>query len=209
MFKCFKELYEDAKNIQDKDPAARNIFEVLLLYPGFHILIFHKIAHFFYGKKILFLARLISQIGRFFTGIEIHPGAKVGKRLFIDHGMGIVIGETSEIGDDCTIYHQVTLGGTGKDKLKRHPTIGNNVMIGAGTKVLGPISIGNNVKVGAGSVVVKSVKANTTVVGVPEYRIIEHYNSRPNLRNREKFCVSKISLDSVRRRARQNFARLP
>ena len=174
MLKFLKELYEDAKNIQDKDPAARNIFEVLLLYPGFHILIFHKIAHFLYRKKLLFLARLISQIGRFFTGIEIHPGAKIGRRLFIDHGMGIVIGETSEIGNDCTIYHQVTLGGTGKDRLKRHPTIGNNVLIGAGTKVLGPVKIGDNVKIGAGSVVLKSVESNSTVVGVPGDRVIKH-----------------------------------
>lgn len=174
MLKCLKEFYEDAKNIQAKDPAVRGFFEVLILYPGFHILIFHRIAHFLYKRKLLFLARLISQVGRFFTGIEIHPGAKIGKRLFIDHGMGIVIGETAEIGDNCTIYHQVTLGGTGKDKLKRHPTIGNNVLIGAGTKILGPIVIGDNVKIGAGSVVLKSVEENSTVVGVPEDRVIKH-----------------------------------
>lgn len=131
-----KNLYEDAKNIMQKDPACKNIIEAILLYPGFHILIFHTIAHFLYKHKLFFLARLISQIGRFLTGIEIHPGAKIGKRLFIDHGMGIVIGETATIGDDCTIYHNVTLGGTGKDKFKRHPDIGNNVMIGAGAKVL-------------------------------------------------------------------------
>ena len=131
-----KNLYEDAKNIKQKDPACKNIIEAILLYPGFHILIFHTIAHFFYKYRLFFLARLISQIGRFLTGIEIHPGAKIGKRLFIDHGMGIVIGETATIGDDCTIYHNVTLGGTGKDKFKRHPDIGNNVMIGAGAKVL-------------------------------------------------------------------------
>lgn len=132
----FKEVYEDAKNIMKKDPACRNILEVIILYPGFHILVFHKLSHFLYKHKILFLARLISQIGRFFTGIEIHPGAKIGKRLFIDHGMGIVIGETATIGNDCTIYHNSTLGGTGKDKNKRHPDIGNNVMIGAGAKIL-------------------------------------------------------------------------
>lgn len=131
-----KNLYEDAKNIMQKDPACKNIIEAILLYPGFHILIFHTIAYFLYKHKLFFLARLISQIGRFLTGIEIHPGAKIGKRLFIDHGMGIVIGETATIGDDCTIYHNVTLGGTGKDKFKRHPDIGNNVMIGAGAKVL-------------------------------------------------------------------------
>ena len=132
----FKELYEDAKNIMKKDPASRNIIEVIILYPGFHILVFHRLSHFLYRYKLLFLARLISQIGRFFTGIEIHPGAKIGKRLFIDHGMGIVIGETATVGNDCTIYHNSTLGGTGKDNNKRHPDIGNNVMIGAGAKIL-------------------------------------------------------------------------
>lgn len=167
-----KQLYLDAKNIMQKDPAARSILEVILLYPGFHILVYHRIAHFFYRCKLLFLARMISQIGRFFTGIEIHPGAKIGKRLFIDHGMGIVIGETAEIGNDCTIYHQVTLGGTGKDKNKRHPTIGNNVMVGAGAKVLGPIVIGNHVKIGAGSVVLKNIQDNVTVVGTPINRVI-------------------------------------
>ena len=134
----FIELYEDAKNIMRKDPACRNILEVIILYPGFHILVFHRLSHFLYKRKLLFLARLISQIGRFFTGIEIHPGAKIGKRLFIDHGMGIVIGETATIGNDCTIYHNSTLGGTGKDKNKRHPDIGNNVIIGAGAKILRP-----------------------------------------------------------------------
>lgn len=168
-----KQLYQDAKNIMKKDPAARNILEVIILYPGFHILIFHRIANFLYRQKLFFLARLISQIGRFVTGIEIHPGAKIGKRLFIDHGMGIVIGETAEVGNDCTIYHQVTLGGTGKDKNKRHPTVGNNVMIGAGSKVLGPIKIGNNVKIGAGSVVLHDIENNSTVVGVPIDRIIK------------------------------------
>lgn len=159
-----KSLYEDAKNIQKKDPACRNILEVILLYPGFHILIFYRISHFLYMHKLFFLARLISQIGRFFTGIEIHPGATIGKRLFIDHGMGIVIGETSTIGNDCTIYHNATLGGTGKDKNKRHPDIGNNVMVGAGAKILGPIKIGNNVKIGANSTVLKDIPDNVTVV---------------------------------------------
>lgn len=131
MINTIKQLYLDAKNIMQKDPAARNILEVIILYPGFHILIFYRISHFLYKISWFFLARLLSQLGRFITGIEIHPGAKIGKNLFIDHGMGIVIGETAEIGDNCTIYHQVTLGGTGKDKNKRHPTVGNNVMIGA------------------------------------------------------------------------------
>ena len=167
MIKFLKELYEDAKNILEKDPAATNILYVILLYQGFHVLIFHKIAHFLYEYKLYFLARFVSQFARFITGIEIHPGAKIGKRLFIDHGMGIVIGETATIGNDCTIYHGVTLGGTGKEKKKRHPDIGNNVMIGCGAKVLGPIKIGDNVKIGANAVVLKDVEKNTTVVGVP------------------------------------------
>lgn len=166
MIKFIKSLYIDAKNIKCKDPAARNVFEVILLYPGFHILVYHRIAHFLYKIKLFFLARLISQIGRFFTGIEIHPGAKIGKKLFIDHGMGIVIGETAEIGDECTIYHHSTLGGTGKDLIKRHPTIGNNVMVGCGSKILGPINIGDNVKIGAGAIVLKDVEEGKTVVGI-------------------------------------------
>lgn len=166
--KVFKHLYEDAKNILEKDPASRNILEVIILYPGFHALVFHKLSHFLYKKKCFFLARLISQIARFFTGIEIHPGAKIGRRLFIDHGMGIVIGETATIGNDCTIYHNSTLGGTGKDKYKRHPDIGNNVMVGSGAKVLGPIKIGNNVKIGANAVVLHDIPSNNTVVGIPE-----------------------------------------
>ncbi|MDF2865197.1 MAG: serine O-acetyltransferase [Clostridia bacterium] len=166
MIKFIKEIYEDSKNIKEKDPAAKNIFTVILLYPGLHAVIFHKITHFLYGKKLYFLSRLLSQIMRFLTGVEIHPGAVIGKRLFIDHGMGIVIGETAEIGDDCLIYHGATLGGTGKDVGKRHPTIGNNCMIGSGSKLLGPIVIGNNVKVGANAVVLENVEDNTTVVGI-------------------------------------------
>ena len=168
-----KDLYLDAKNIKEKDPAARSILEVVLLYPGFLILVFYRISNLFYKNKLFFIARAISQFGRFLTGIEIHPGAKIGKRLFIDHGMGIVIGETAEIGNDCTIYHGVTLGGTGKDILKRHPTLGNNVMVGAGAKLLGPINVGNNVKIGAGSVVLKDIEDSVTVVGVPASRIIK------------------------------------
>ena len=159
-----KDLYEDAKNIKAKDPAKTNILQVIILYPGFHILVFHKISHFLYINKLIFLARLISQIGRFFTGIEIHPGAKIGKRLFIDHGMGVVIGETATIGDDCTIYHNSTLGGTGKETMKRHPDIGNNVIIGAGAKVLGAINIGDNVKVGANATVTKNIPDNVKVI---------------------------------------------
>ena len=140
-------LLEDARNIQRKDPAARTVLEVILLYPGFHILVYHRIAHWLFEHKHFFLARWVSQRGRHKTGIEIHPGAKIGKCLFIDHGMGIVFGETAEIGDNCTIYHGVTLGGTGKDTGKRHPTLGDNVLIGAGTKVLGPVYIGDNARI--------------------------------------------------------------
>lgn len=167
-------VLEDAINIKKKDPAANNIFEVIFLYPGFHILIWYRIAHRLYKLNLKTIARLFSQIGRFFTGIEIHPGARIGRRLFIDHGSGIVIGETAEIGDDCTIYHGVTLGGTGKDKYKRHPTIKNNVMLGCGAKILGPITIGNNVKVGAGAVILEDVKDNVTIVGMPKNKIKEH-----------------------------------
>ena len=134
--KILKELYEDAENIMEKDPAARSIVEVILLYPGFQVLVLHLISHFLYKHKLFFLARFVSQVARLLTGIEIHPGAKIGRRLFIDHGMGVIIGETTTIGDDCTIYHGVTLGGTGKEKNKRHPDIGNNVIIGCGAKVL-------------------------------------------------------------------------
>ena len=167
MFKTIKELYLDAKNIYEKDPACNNILHAIILYPGFHVILFHKIAHLFNSLGFEFIARLISQITRFLTGIEIHPGAKIGNRLFIDHGMGIVIGETTTIGNNCTIYHGVTLGGTGKNEKKRHPDIGNNVIIGCGAKILGPIKIGDNVKIGANAVVLKDVPNNSTVVGIP------------------------------------------
>ena len=164
MFENIKNLYEDAKNIKKMDPACKSILEVIILYPGFHILVNHKLCHFLYKHKFYFIARLLSQIGRFFTGIEIHPGAKIGRKLFIDHGMGIVIGETATIGDNCTIYHNVTLGGTGKDKNKRHPDIGNNVLIGTGAQILGPIKIGDNVKIGANATILKDIPQNTTAV---------------------------------------------
>ena len=160
-------LLSDARNIRSKDPAARSLVEVLLLYPGFHILVYHRAAHWLYRHGRFFLARWVSQRGRRRTGIEIHPGATIGPGLFIDHGMGIVIGETAEIGADCTLYHQVTLGGTGKETGKRHPTIGDNVLIGAGAKVLGPVSIGANTRVAAGSVVLRSLPENVTAAGVP------------------------------------------
>ena len=163
----FKRIKEDIKVVFERDPAARNIVEVLLCYPGLHAIWFHRIAHWLWTHNCRLLARIISHISRWLTGIEIHPGAKIGRRFFIDHGMGVVIGETTEIGNDVTIYHQVTLGGTSTKKGKRHPTIGNNVVIGAGAKILGPVKIGNNCKIGANSVVIKDVPPNSTVVGIP------------------------------------------
>lgn len=153
--------------IRQRDPAARTTAEILFCYPGVHALLLHKLSHFLYQRNRIFIARFISQFARFLTGIEIHPGAKIGKRLFIDHGMGVVIGETSEIGDDVLLYQAVTLGGTGNECGKRHPTVGNNVVIGNGAAILGNITLGDNVKVGAGSVVVHSMPANSTVVGIP------------------------------------------
>ncbi len=157
----------DLQAVLRHDPAARNKLEVALTYSGFHAVVLHRLAHFFYVHRYKLLARIISQISRFFTGIEIHPGAKLGKGVFIDHGAGVVIGETAEIGNNVVIYQGVTLGGTGKDKGKRHPTIEDNVMISAGAKVLGPFTVGKGAKIGAGSVVLREVPPNATVVGIP------------------------------------------
>ena len=162
-----KTVCNDIKTIYDKDPAARNLAEIILLYPGFHALLAYRCAHKLTKWHIPFIPRLISQVARFFTGIEIHPRAKIGKNFFIDHGMGVVIGETTIIGDDVLIYQGVTLGGTGKDTGKRHPTVGNNVTVGAGAKVLGNITIGDYTNIGAGSVVVDDVPEHSTVVGIP------------------------------------------
>ncbi len=163
----FNRIRKDIKVIFERDPAAKSFLEILLCYPGLHAILFHRLAHFLYKRGLILLPRLISQFSRFLTGIEIHPGAKIGEGLFIDHGTGVVIGETSEIGNNVTIYQGVTLGGTGKERGKRHPTVGNNVVISAGAKVLGNIKIGDNVKIGAGSVVLRDVPPNTTVVGIP------------------------------------------
>ena len=159
-------LGETLAAYQARDPAARSKLEIFLLYPGVHAILYHRLAHFLYCHGLKFLARLVSQWSRFWTGIEIHPGAKIGRRFVIDHGMGIVIGETAEVGDYCTIYHGVTLGGTGKDTGKRHPTIGDNVLISTGAKVLGPFTVGNNSRIGANAVVLQEVPPNSTVVGV-------------------------------------------
>ncbi|EOR20331.1 MULTISPECIES: serine O-acetyltransferase EpsC [Clostridium] len=172
----FKNLRYDINNILESDPAARSKIEVLLLYPCIHAMIAYRIAHFLYSHKRFFCARLLSQIARFITGIEIHPGAKIGKGLFIDHGMGVVIGETSEIGDNVTIYHGVTLGGTGKEKGKRHPTVEDDVIIGAGAKVLGPITLKKGSRVGANTVVLKEVPEKATVVGCAGRNIIRNIN---------------------------------
>ncbi len=163
----FKRIIEDVNAVRDRDPAARSFLEVFLLYPGVKAVRMHRRAHFYYKHNMMFLARLVSQRAARKTGIEIHPGATIGRRLVIDHGTGVVIGETTEIGDDVLIYQGVTLGGTGKDTGKRHPTIGNNVMISAGAKVLGPFKIGDNSRVAAGAVVLEEVPPNSTVVGVP------------------------------------------
>jgi len=163
----FTILREDLRTVFAKDPAARNTLEVIFCYPGLHALMLHRIAHFLWRHKLRFAGRLLSHINRFFTGIEIHPGATIGRRFFIDHGMGVVIGETAEIGDDVLMYQGVVLGGTSHEKKKRHPTIGNNVVIGAGATLLGAITVGDGARIGAGSVVVQSVPPETTVVGVP------------------------------------------
>jgi serine O-acetyltransferase len=170
MFKTFK---EDIAVVFEQDPAARTYLEVILTYSGLHAIWAHRIAHALFKRKLFFLARVISQISRFFTGIEIHPGAKIGQRFFIDHGMGVVIGETCEIGNNVTVFQGVTLGGTGKEKGKRHPTIKDNALIATGAKVLGSITIGENSKIGAGSVVLKDVPPNSTVVGIPGRVVIQ------------------------------------
>ncbi len=167
-------MKEDIHCIFGQDPAARSTFEVVLTYSGLHAIWAHRIAHALYKRNLRFLARVVSQASRFFTGIEIHPGAVIGRRLFIDHGMGIVIGETCEIGDDVTLYQGVTLGGTGKEGGKRHPTLENNVLVASGAKVLGSITIGENSKVGAGSVILKEVPPNSTVVGIPGKVVISN-----------------------------------
>lgn len=173
----FGRIKEDIKVVFERDPAAKNVLEVVLCYPGLHAVIGYRIAHFFYEKRMFVIARLISHVVRFLTGIEIHPGARIGHRLFIDHGMGVVIGETAVIGDDVTLYQGVTLGGTGKEKGKRHPTIGNRVVIAAGAKVLGSFEVGDEAKIGAGAVVLKPVPTGATVVGVPG-KVVAQFGKR-------------------------------
>src|SRR5215216_5339505 len=163
----WKEIQEDIQAVFERDPAARSTWEVMLAYPGLHVLLFHRLAHWLWGRQLTTLARLVSHVSRFLTGIEIHPGARIGRRVFIDHGMGVVIGETAEVGNDVTLYQGVTLGGTGKKKGKRHPTIGNGVVVGVGAKVLGAVTVGEGAKIGGGAVVTRDVPPYTTAVGVP------------------------------------------
>jgi len=176
----WERLKEDVQVVFERDPAARSVLEVVLCYSGLHAIWGYRIAHWFWERDFRLIARLISQFVRFLTGVEIHPGAKIGRRLFIDHGMGVVIGETCEIGDDVTLYQGVTLGGTGKEKGKRHPTIGNNVLIASGAKVLGSFKIGDNSKIGAGSVVLREVPPNSTVVGIPGRVVVQNGRRVPN-----------------------------
>lgn len=162
-----KKILEEVESIKERDPAARSTFEILLTYSGLHAVLIYRVAHKLHKERFYTLARALSQVGKFLTGIEIHPGATIGKGLFIDHGTGVVIGETAEIGDNCILYQGVTLGGTGKGKGKRHPTLGNNVMVGCGAKVLGPFKIGDNVKIAANAVVLEEIPDNSTAVGAP------------------------------------------
>jgi len=183
----FRDLQAYIQGVFRRDPAAHSTLEVLTAYPGLHALVMHRLAHRLWCWRLRWLGRMVSQFSRWITGIEIHPGARIGKRFFIDHGMGVVIGETAEIGDDCTLYHGVTLGGTTWEREKRHPTLGNNVVIGAGAKVLGPIQIGDNARIGSNSVVVKDVPANATVVGIPG-RVITPKADDARTRQREEMA---------------------
>jgi serine O-acetyltransferase len=173
----FSRIREDIRCVFERDPAARSVFEVITCYPGFHALQLHRVSHALWGQGLRWLPRFTSHIARFLTGVEIHPGAVIGRRVFIDHGMGVVIGETAEIGDDCTLYHGVTLGGVSWNQGKRHPTLGKGVVVGAGAKILGPFVVGDGAKVGSNSVVVKPVPAGATVVGIPA-RTVEPGNAR-------------------------------
>jgi serine O-acetyltransferase len=189
----FDRLSEDISCIFERDPAARNVFEVLTTYPGVHAVLFHRLTHRLWRARWKWLARVISSISRWITGIEIHPGALIGQRFFIDHGMGVVIGETAEIGDDCTLYHGVTLGGTSWQKGKRHPTLGNDVVVGAGAKVLGPITVGNGARIGSNAVVLKDVPPSATVVGVPGHVIVRKKSEQEQRRHA---IAKKIGFDA-------------
>ena len=190
----FSRIREDIRCVFDRDPAARSVWEVLTCYPGFHALQLHRVSHALWKLRLRWLARFWSHGARFFTGVEIHPGATIGRRVFIDHGMGVVIGETAEIGDDCTLYHGVTLGGVSWNKGKRHPTLGKGVVVGAGAKILGPFTVGEGAKVGSNSVVVKAVPDGATVVGIPA-RIVEAGSAAKAEANRMAFDAYAVSGD--------------
>ena len=185
----FSRIREDINCVFDRDPAARSVWEVITCYPGFHALQLHRVSHAMWKVGLRWLARLSSHVTRFLTGIEIHPGASIGRRVFIDHGMGVVIGETAEIGDGCTLYHGVTLGGVSWNKGKRHPTLGKDVVVGAGAKILGPFTVGDGAKVGSNSVVVKAVPAGATVVGIPA-RVVEHVQGEAGRMAFDAYAVS-------------------
>ena len=188
----FERIREDVRCVFDRDPAARNTFDVLTTYPGIHAILIHRFCHWLWLNGLKWLARVFSNIARWYTGIEIHPGATIGRRFFIDHGMGVVIGETTEIGDDCTLYHGVTLGGTSWDRGKRHPTLGNNVVIGAGAKVLGPITIEDGVRIGSNAVVLNNVPSGMTVVGVPG-RLV---SAPPEMDEKRQAIAKKMGFDA-------------
>ena len=204
----FKNMRADLRAARERDPAARSNFEIFLLYSGFHAICRHRIAHFYYRHNLRFLARLVSQWNRFCTGVEIHPAAKIGPGFFIDHGTGIVIGETTEIGANCTIYQNATLGGTGKDVGKRHPTLGNNVMVGAGAKVLGPFTVGDNSKIAANAVVLDTIPPNSTAVGVPA-RVVRRNGEKPACSDldqihipdpiAQELCAMRIQLERMQK----------
>ncbi len=189
----FSRIREDIRCVFDRDPAARNAFEVLTTYPGLHAVVFHRLSHALWRSNMKWLARFVSALSRLLTGIEIHPAARIGRRFFIDHGMGVVIGETAEIGDDCTLYHGVTLGGTTWEKGKRHPTLGNNVIVGAGAKILGPVTVGEGARIGSNAVVVKDVPAGATVVGVPGHIVT---SGRREGEQRRRAFARKIGFDA-------------
>lgn len=185
-------LKEDIYCVFDRDPASRSVFEILTTYPGTHALLMHRLAHWLWQRRLKWLGRLLSYMGRWFTGIEIHPGATIGRRFFIDHGTGVVVGETAEIGDDVTLYHGVTLGGTTWNKGKRHPTVENNVVVGAGAKILGPITVGEGARVGSNAVVLKDVPAGATMVGIPARAV----NRNRNIDNQRRETADKIGFDA-------------
>ena len=192
----FSHIREDIRCVFDRDPAARNFFEVLTTYPGVHAILFHRLGHMLWNAGFRWLARVVSALSRWLTGIEIHPGVKIGRRFFIDHGMGVVIGETAEIGDDCTLYHGVTLGGTSWEKGKRHPTLENNVVVGAGAKVLGPIVLSEGVRIGSNAVVVKDVSAGATVVGVPGRVVAAPSDDKTSDDKRRHATAKKLGFDA-------------